>query len=264
MNVDQDNRLSGQVIGAAIAVHRSLGPGVDETAYEAALSLQLFLAGIEHECQRAMPLRYKDVLLDCGYRLDVLVESRLPLELKATEVMLPIHEAQLLTYMRLGRFSLGLLLNFEVALLKDGVRRLVQTQPRPAPDLSAAGPVGEFDSLSRVILHAAIGVHCELGPGLLRSAYEECLCHELNLRRLRFIRAHPLPLTFEGQALPAAVEIPLLVEGRIPVFCLSATSLTAVHEAILLARLRQGGFPYGLLLNFNSESIAHSIRRLTL
>lgn len=264
MNVDQDSQLTGEVIGAAIAVHRSLGPGVDEAACEAALSRKLGRLGIAHECQRAMPIAYKGVTLDCGFRLDVLVEHRLPLELKAVEVLLPIHHAQLLTYLRLGGFPLGLLLNFEVALLKDGVHRLVQTRQRPPLAAASDEPDGRFDALSREILSAAVAVHGELGPGLLRSAYEECLCHELKLRQIRFSRRHPLPLVFEGEALAVAAELPLLVEARVPVFCLSVTSLTALHEATLLARLRQGNFPYGLLLNFNSESLAHSTRRLTL
>ncbi|MEQ2010268.1 MAG: GxxExxY protein [Limisphaerales bacterium] len=256
--------MTGEVSGAAIAVHRSLGPGVAEAACEAALSRKLGRLGVAHECQRVMPIGYKGVLLDCGFRLDVVVENRLPLGLKAVEVLLPIHHAQLLTYLRLGGFPLGLLLNFEVALLKDGVHRLVQTQHRPPLATAPAEPSSRFDSLSREIVNAAVAVHGELGPGLLRSAYEECLCHELNLRQIRFARRHSLPLVFEGEALPAAAELPLLVEARVPVFTLAVTSLTALHEATLLARLRQGKFPYGLLLNFNSESLARSMRRLTL
>lgn len=264
MNVDQDNQLSGAVIGAAIAVHRALGPGVGEPAYEGALSAKLTTLGVAHECQRPVPLRYKDVLLDCGFRLDVLVESRLPLELKAVEVLLPIHDAQLLTYMRLGGHPLGLLLNFEVALLKDGIRRLVQTAQAPVAAHQPADVLSGFDALSGEVLNAAVAVHRELGPGLLRSAYEECLCHELRLRRLAFTRKHSLPLAFDGRELPVTAEIPLLIEGRVPVFCLSVASLNALHEATLLARLRQSNLPYGLLLNFNSESLTHSTRRLTL
>lgn len=220
MNVDQDNQLTGSIIGAAIAVHRALGPGLDEVAYESALSAKLKTIGIPHECQRPMPLRYRDVALDCGFRLDLLVEERLPVELKAVEVLLPIHEAQLLTYMRLGGHSLGLLLNFEVPVLKDGIRRLVQTgagaaSVNPPVDMRAG-----FDSLSAEVLNAAVTVHRALGPGLLRSAYEECLCHELRLRQIDFTRKARVAVEFEGHSLPSA-EVPLLVGGVLPVYCLS-------------------------------------------
>jgi GxxExxY protein len=100
MNVDQDNQLTRTVIGAAITVHRLLGPGVDELAYEEALSTELTDLALAHERQKPLPIVYKGVTLDCGFRLDLLVEDRLPLELKAVETILPIHEAQLLTYMR--------------------------------------------------------------------------------------------------------------------------------------------------------------------
>jgi GxxExxY protein len=105
MAINEDNQLTGAVIGAAIAVHRELGPGIEEAACERALSLKLSSLGIPHECQRPLPLLYKGALLDCGYRLDVVVENRLPLELKSVEYVLPIHHAQVLTYMRLGSFS---------------------------------------------------------------------------------------------------------------------------------------------------------------
>ncbi len=262
MNVDQDNQLTGAVIGAAIAVHRQLGPGVDEAAYEAALSGRLTAGGIAHQCQVPLPLNYKGVSLDCGFRLDVLVENRLPLELKAVEVVLPIHDAQLLTYMRLGAHPLGLLINFEVAVLKDGVRRKVHTT-RAAPSPNFDRISDGFDELSQEILSGAIEVHRHLGPGLLRSAYEECLCHELAERKIPFTRRHLIPLVCDGQPLGQSSEVSLLVGNSVPVQCLSVAELNALHEARLLARIRQGNWPYGLLLNFNAPTLTRGIRRLT-
>lgn len=262
MNIDQDNQLTGAVIGAAIAVHRQLGPGVDEAAYEAALSARLSAEKIAHQCQVPLPLIYKGVSLDAGFRLDVVVEGRLALELKAVEVVLPIHDAQLLTYMRLGAFPLGLLINFEVAVLKDGIRRKVQTTAASLHADSGQLPEG-FDKLSREILSAAIEVHRHLGPGLLRSAYEECLCHELLLRRIQFTRQHQVPLVCDGQPLGQSAEVSLLVGESVPVQSLSVGELSALHEARLLARIRQGNWPYGLLLNFNAPTLTRGIRRLT-
>lgn len=262
MNVDQDNQLTGAVIGAAIAAHRQLGPGLVEAAYEAALSVRLTAGGIAHRCQVPLPLNYNGISLDCGFRLDLLVENQLPLEMKAVEVVLPIHDAQLLTYMRLGGYPLGLLINFEVAVLKDGVRRKVQTASA-APSQGVNPIPAGFDELSQEILSGAINVHRRLGPGLLRSAYEECLCHELGQRRIPFTRQHLIPLVCDGQPLSQSSEVPLLVDNCVPVQCLSVVELNALHEARLLARIRQGGWPYGLLLNFNAPILAHGIRRLT-
>lgn len=119
------NQLSYNIIGAAIEVHRVLGPGLLESAYEECLCHELDLRGLPYERQRPLPVVYKDVHLDAGYRLDVLVENRIVLELKAVEALLPIHEAQLLTYLKLGGWQLGLLINFNVEVLKDGIRRRV-------------------------------------------------------------------------------------------------------------------------------------------
>jgi GxxExxY protein len=264
MNVDEDNQLTGAVIGAAIAVHRALGPGVDEAAYEEALSTKLTGLGFAHERQKPLPIVYKGETLDCGFRLDLLVEHRLPLELKAVEAILPIHEAQLLTYMRLGQHPLGLLVNFEVALLKDGLRRMVFSKASLPSSSSPADLHDGFDPLSAELLHAAVEVHRALGPGLLRSAYEQCLCQELSSHGLEFKRACKIPLRFEDRQLTRSAEVPLVVAGRIPVFCLSVASLAPLHEARLLARLRQGEWPYGFLLNFNVPALDQGIRRLTL
>ncbi len=121
----QFDALSNRVIGLAIEVHRHLGPGLLESAYEACLVHELGLAGIPFERQREYPVRYKGLLLDCGYRVDVLVGSALVLELKSVSKLLPIHEAQLLTYMKLSDKQTGLLINFNVRFLKDGIKRMV-------------------------------------------------------------------------------------------------------------------------------------------
>lgn len=119
------NKLSERVIGACIAIHRALGPGLLESAYEECLCFELSQAGIKFERQKTLPVRYKDVRLDCGYRLDLVVEEKIIVELKVVESLLPIHEAQLLTYLKLSGMTLGLLINFNVAMLKHGVKRIV-------------------------------------------------------------------------------------------------------------------------------------------
>ena len=121
----QENEISGKIIGAAIEVHKHLGPGLLESAYEECLCCEMALRGIKFERQVSLPLNYKGVVLDCGYRLDLLVEDKVIVELKSIETLEPIHDAQLLTYLRLRDAWLGLIINFNVIMLKDGVRRLV-------------------------------------------------------------------------------------------------------------------------------------------
>ena len=120
------NKLTGLVIGAAIEVHKALGPGLLESAYEECLcrELELELKGIPFERQKELPIEYRGAKLDCGYRLDIVVAGRLILELKACENLQPIHEAQLLTYLKLTGIKYGLLINFNVPVLKDGIRRI--------------------------------------------------------------------------------------------------------------------------------------------
>jgi GxxExxY protein len=119
------NGLTENIIGAAIEVHKALGPGLLETAYEECLAHELILANISFERQVALPVTYKSHQLDCGYRLDFLVEKRVVLEQKAVEMLQPIHEAQLLTYLKLGGWPIGLLINFNVPVLKKGIKRMV-------------------------------------------------------------------------------------------------------------------------------------------
>jgi GxxExxY protein len=120
-----DAQLTHEIIGAAIEVHRMLGPGLLESAYEECLARELSLRGIPFERQKALPLVYKDVKLECGYRIDLPVDGRVVVELKAVDALAPIHDAIVLTYLRLSGCSIGLLINFNSVVLKDGLRRLV-------------------------------------------------------------------------------------------------------------------------------------------
>ncbi len=120
------NALSHDVIGAAIEVHKTLGPGLLELAYEECLCYELNTRGILFERQVKLPIEYKEVELSAGYCMDIVVDELLVLELKSVENLMPIHEAQLLTYLRLSEIWLGLLINFNVPILKHGIKRLVQ------------------------------------------------------------------------------------------------------------------------------------------
>lgn len=119
------NEVSQAIIGAAIEVHRMLGPGLLESAYEECLSHEFSLRQIPFERQKPLLVDYKGVRLDCGYRLDFLVAGIVVVEVKAVEALLPIHQAQVLSYMKLGGWKLGLLINFHVPLLREGIKRLV-------------------------------------------------------------------------------------------------------------------------------------------
>ena len=119
------DEISSRVIGCAIEVHRHLGPGLLESAYEQCLAYELNRNGIAFQLQLGLPVQYKDVRLDCGYRIDILVENQLIVELKSVEEIKGIHEAQLLTYMKLAGVKVGLLMNFNVTKLKDGIQRFV-------------------------------------------------------------------------------------------------------------------------------------------
>jgi GxxExxY protein len=119
------DELSRIVIGYALEVHRNLGPGLLESAYEECLAHELSCAKLSFQRQLDVPVEYKGVRLDCGYRIDLLVDGKLVVELKSIEQLLPIHEAQVLTYMKLARVPTGLLINFNVPLLKQGIKRFV-------------------------------------------------------------------------------------------------------------------------------------------
>ena len=119
------DELSNKVIGLAIEVHRELGPGLFENTYKQCLAYELSQAEIKFKMEVELPVKYKNVLISCGYRIDLLVENKLVLELKSVDKILPVHEAQLLTYMRLANIKIGLLMNFNEKILKDRIKRFV-------------------------------------------------------------------------------------------------------------------------------------------
>jgi GxxExxY protein len=119
----EQDPVTGKVIGCAIEVHRALGPDLLESAYQQCLAHELHLQGIAFQLEHPLPVEYKGIKLDCGFRIDLLAENRLVIELKAVEAIKSIHAAQLLTYMKLSGVGTGLLINFNVELLKDGIKR---------------------------------------------------------------------------------------------------------------------------------------------
>jgi len=123
--------LTAEIIGAAIKIHRKLGPGLLESAYEACLAYELEKLGLRVERQKPVPLIYEAVKLDCGFRADLVVEGRVVLELKCKEALHPVDEAQLLSHLRLLNIPVGLLINFHVVFLKDGIKRMVNNYKEP-------------------------------------------------------------------------------------------------------------------------------------
>jgi GxxExxY protein len=138
---DRLDLITRRIIGAAIEVHRAVGPGLLESAYEACLAFELRQMGFKVEQQRPLPVLYKHVQLDCGYRMDLVVEDEIVVEVKAVERLMPIHDAQLLSYLRLAEKKVGLLINFHVRLLKNGIKRVVNEFPDSA--LSARSAVNK-------------------------------------------------------------------------------------------------------------------------
>jgi len=132
---DLFNRTTESIIGAAIEVHRALGPGLLESAYEACLAFELTGRGLKVDQQKPLPVLYCDVKLDCGYRLDLLVEDMVIVEVKAVDRLAPIHQAQLLSYLKLSGCKVGLLINFNVKVLKQGIWRVVNGLPEPLRSL---------------------------------------------------------------------------------------------------------------------------------
>ncbi|MEQ8361439.1 MAG: GxxExxY protein [Cyclobacteriaceae bacterium] len=120
-----ENELSKEIIGIAIEVHKSLGPGLLESAYKECLNYKMIQTGLYVEKEKPMPLVFEDVKLDCGYRMDLLVENKLVIEVKSVESLTDVHLAQTLTYLKLGNFKLGLLINFNVVMLKHGIKRVI-------------------------------------------------------------------------------------------------------------------------------------------
>jgi GxxExxY protein len=120
-----ENEISNRIIGLAIEVHQSLGPGLLESAYKECLFYKMQKAGLFAEKEKPMPLVFEEVKLECGYRIDILVEKKVVIEIKSVESLNEVHLAQTLTYMKLGNYKLGLLINFNVILLKNGIKRVV-------------------------------------------------------------------------------------------------------------------------------------------
>lgn len=125
MEEKDENLLSNIIIGCAIEVHKHLGPGLLESAYQECLYFELIKAGLKVEKEKPMPIIYKEVKLDHGYRIDLLVNSKLVIEIKTVEAFTDVHTAQVLTYLKLGNYKLGLLLNFNVTSLKNGIKRII-------------------------------------------------------------------------------------------------------------------------------------------
>lgn len=131
----RETDFTSEVIGAAIKIHRKLGPGLLESAYEACLAYELEKLGLRVERQKAVPLIYDTVKLDCGFRADLVVQGRVAVELKCKEVLHPVDEAQLLSHLRLLNLPIGLLINFHVTLLKSGIKRMVNNYREPPENL---------------------------------------------------------------------------------------------------------------------------------
>ncbi|WP_158840599.1 GxxExxY protein [Polaribacter sp. L3A8] len=122
-----DNKITEKIIGAAIEVHKTLGPGLLESAYQECLFFELKNLGLNVKKEVSLPIMYKEIKLDHGYRIDLLVEDKIVLELKTVESLTDVHSAQILTYMKLGNYPLGLLINFHTKLLKNGLKRFINT-----------------------------------------------------------------------------------------------------------------------------------------
>ena len=117
--------LTGTIIAAAVEVHRELGPGLLESAYQTCLAHEVSLRGVKFETEVGLPVDYKEIRLDCGYRMDLVVERKVVIEIKSVDRLLPVHQAQLLTYLRLSGLRVGLLINFNVRVLRDGIVRRI-------------------------------------------------------------------------------------------------------------------------------------------
>ena len=271
MNMYPHQQLTRRIIGAAIAVHRAVGPGQDEPLYEEALLVALHQTGVAVEAQKPLPVIYKGVKLECGFRPDLVVERAVVVEAKSVEAVLRIHLAQLMTYQRLGGWRVGLLLNFNEAVLKDGIHRRV-VDPAVAFEWEAKSGTTEKrrvlstrleeEELTEGAIGAAAEVHRWLGPGLLPSAYHACLLHELRLRNALVECGRRVPVRFGNHALKQKGELPLLLGGRVLVQLHAVDSLRPVHEAQLLAGLRLSCLRVGLLVNFNAGTVKDGVRRI--
>ena len=255
--------LTEPIIAAAIEVHRGLGPGQPEKAYQRAIRMVLLERGIFCENEMAVPIKYSGLELDCGYRLDLLVGGSVAVELKCVEALLPVHTAQMLTYLRLGGWQIGLLLNFRVALLRQGIRRFVF---EPVLDRSSIdfhpiipGHAAMREPFATELLAACQLVHSRLEPGLLASAYEACLLHELSQRGIPAHSHVEVPLCFQNRPLAVNGVLALLVGGRLPVDLHSVERITPLQIDEFQSLLRHGNWPIGISLNSNVADFADGI-----
>lgn len=121
----QENEITNKIINAGITVHKTLGPGLLESAYKECLYYELIKGGVNVVKEKSLPLVYEEVKLECGYRIDLLVENKVVVEIKSVEALTDLHLAQTLTYLKIGKYKIGLLMNFNVVLLKDGIKRII-------------------------------------------------------------------------------------------------------------------------------------------
>ena len=261
---DLGKDLTGRVIGAGMAVHRKFGPGLDEADYERTLSLELHALGIAHECQVPLPLFYKGTLLDCGYRMDLVLPGLLLLELKAMDKLHPLHEAQLLTYLRLSSLPLGLLMNFGSLLLKDSIVRRANTRAAPQSSAPFQASRSTMDELSRAVVEAAVEVQNQLGAGLLRSAYETCLHYELGLRGIKVERNQPVNLIHREQLILSSKQVPLMVENSLMVACYCVEKMEALYIAKARSLLKASAAETGLCINFHASNLVGQIKRISI
>jgi GxxExxY protein len=259
------NDITREIIGAAIDVHRELGPGQDEVLHEDAMEVAFHSRKLRFRRQPPLPVHYKEVKLDCGFRPDFVVEDTVVAESKAVELVHPVFAAQVRTYQRLGGWPLGLLLNFNVPVMKEGISRFIvnAAEFRGAPDSSTeVGRLQRKDDLLGAIIGAAIAVHRILGAGLLNSVYSACLQHELSLAGLKFETGRRADVFFQETRLGHPGELGLVVAGRALVSVLSVPKVLPVHEAQARSAMRLGGLPAGLILNFHAKRLADDLKRI--
>ncbi len=264
MTMMKPNDITHAIIGAAINVHREIGPGQAEVLYEDALEVVLRSRDLGFRRQQGLPVHYKGVKLDCGFRPDFIVENTVVVEGKAVEVGHPVFDAHVRTYQRLGGWPLGLLLNFNVPVLKEGVSRFIidPVEFRSAVDSSAElGRTPRNEDLVGRIIGAAIEVQRLLGPGLLNSAYTACFLHELGLAGLHFESGREVKAMFQGQTLGHPAELELVVENTVLVGVKTVPKVLPVHESQVRSQMRLGDLSVGLLLNFHASRLVDDLKR---
>lgn len=258
------NDITHAIIGAAIDVHRAIGPGQDEALYEDAWEVGLRNRQLRLRRQPGLPVHHKGVKLDCGFRPDFVIEETVVVEAKAVEVMHPVFDAQVRTYQRRGGWPLGLLFNFNVPVMKEGVSRFIVDPVEFRTGVDASAEIGRTQRVGDLVgrsIGAALEVHRLLGPGLLNSVYSACLHHELALAGLRFERSRAMATEFQGARLGHPAELELVVEGKVLVGIRTVSKVLPLHEAQLRSQMRLGKLPAALLLNFHAGRLADDLKR---